>query len=100
MDDVSDIPETGCTVLTSDRTVSNYNGNIRKDFVQNGGKWYLYRTQSSYNSYDISSYNCINPSVLDSYAYYKPIFYGIGFALFVFVLALVIKTVKGFLYAI
>lgn len=100
-DDVSTIPSSGCSVLTSSDTISNYNGNIRKDFVQNGGKWYLYRTQiANYGNYDISSYTCIDVGTLNSYAVYQPFIYGLAFALFVFVLVFVIKTIKGFLYGI
>lgn len=100
-DDVSAIPTTGCSVLTSDTSLSNYNGNVRKDFVFNGGKWYLYRTQTSnFNDYDVSSYNCIDVSSLYSYSVYTPFLYGVGFLLFFFVLMLVFKTIKGFLHGI
>ena len=100
-DDVSSIPTSGCSVLSSTDTISNYNGNTRKDYVQNGGKWYLYRTQTSnYGDYDTSSYSCINVGDVNSYAVYEPFIYGLAFVLFVFVLAFVIKTIKGFLYGI
>lgn len=100
-DDVSSIPSDGCTVLTGTSSISNYNGRIRKDYVENGGKWYHYRTQTStYNDYDISSYTCIDVQQLNSYAVYQPFLYAVAFGLFLVVLALVIKTVKGFLYGI
>lgn len=100
-DDVSAIPSDGCSVLTSSDTLSNYNGRTRKDFVQNGGKWHLYRTQySTHNDYDVSNYNCISVGSINSYAVYQPFLYAVAFGLFLVVLALVIKTVKGFLYGI
>lgn len=100
-DDVSAIPSNGCNVLTSSDSISNYNGNTRKDFIQNGGKWYLYRTQTTnYGSYDTSNYSCIDVESINSYAVYQPFLYGLGFALFVFVLFFFIKTIKGLLYGI
>lgn len=100
-DDVSAIPSDGCSVLTSDTSLSNYNGRIRKDFVFNGGKWYLYRTQTStYNDYDISSYNCIDVSSLYSYQIFTPFVYGVAFLLFAVVVVLFFKTIKGFIHGI
>lgn len=100
MEDFSAIPQSGCSVLTSSDTISNYNANIRKDFVLNGGKWYLYRTQTAINNYDTSTYNCLNVTNLDSYAMYKPFLYGLGFLLAVCVIVLFFKTIKGFLHGI
>ena len=98
-DDVSDIPANGCVVLTGERSLTHYNGNTRKDFVFNGGKWYLYRTQvASYGNYDISSYTCIDRSVLNTNAVYEPFIYLTAFILAVCVIALFFKTIKGFIY--
>lgn len=100
-DDVSAIPTTGCNVLSSAGAISNYNGRVRKDYVQNGGVWYHYRTQTStYNDYDISGYNCISVESLNSYAIYEPFVYGLAFLLFIVAVVLVVKTVKGFLYGV
>ena len=98
-DDVSDIPLTGCSVITGNNTLSNYNSNVRKDFIFNGGKWYLYRTQTNYNNYDISSYNCINPTTISSYAIYKPLFYGVAFILFCVAVFCFFKIIGGLLHA-
>ena len=96
-DDVSAIPSSGCSVMSSSDYISNYNGNVKKDFVFNGGKWYLYRTQTaSYGSYDISSFNCINVSDLNSNAVYLPILHFISFFMVVvlgFVLFSIIRKV-------
>ena len=100
-DDVSAIPSSGCNVLSDSDYISNYNGNIRKDFVQVGGVWYLYRTQTTnYGSYDISNYNCINITDLNSYAIYTPFIYGLAFLLFLVVVFVFFKTIKGFLHVI
>ena len=100
-DDISAIPSTGCSVITGNSTLSNYNGRTRKDFVFNGGVWYLYRTQTSYNNdYDISGYNCIDISSLNSYQIYTPIIYAIGFGLFLTTIVLFFKTIKGFMHGI
>lgn len=100
-DDVSSIPLTGCNVLTGDRSISNYNGRNRIDFIFNGGKWYEYRHQTStYNDYDITPYNCIDVSDLNTYAVFTPIMYGIGFLLFACSIYLFFLTIKGFMYGI
>lgn len=100
-DDVVSIPTTGCSVLTGNSSLSNYNGRTRKDYIQNGGKWYLYRTQTStYSDYDITGYNCIDVSSLSSYEIYTPIIYSIGFGLFIFTIVLFYKTIKGFIHGI
>ena len=99
-DDVSDIPANGCVVLTSERSISHYNGNTRKDYIFNGGKWYLYRTQTtSYGNYDISSYNCIDRSVLNTNAVYEPFIQFTSFILVAIVIFLFFKLIRGFLYA-
>lgn len=95
-DDVSQIPLTGCSVLSSSDTISNYSGNTRKDYVQNGGVWYLYRTQtSSYGNYDTSSYNCIDTTTLNSYAVFTPFFYAVAFSLFLVVVFCFFKIIRG-----
>lgn len=100
-DDVSQIPLTGCNVLSSSDTISNYSGNTRKDFVQNGGIWYLYRTQiASYGNYDTSNYNCIDVSNINSYSVFAPIFYALAFCLFLVTVFVFFKTIKGFLHVI
>lgn len=100
-DDISSIPSTGCSVLTGEHSLSNYTGNTRKDFVFNGGKWYLYRTQqANYGDYDVSSYNCITISSLNSYAIYEPFVYSIAVVLFFATVILFYKTIKGFLHVI
>lgn len=88
-DDVSAIDSAWCNVLTSPTSLSSYSGNTRKDFVFNGGKWYLYRTQySNYNDYDTSNFSCLDVSNLNSNAVYEPIFHFIGFFVFCFWLVL------------
>lgn len=96
-DDVTAIPSTGCNVLTGNNSITNYTGNTRKDFVQNGGKWILYRTQSTINQYDTSSYNCIDLSILHSNAAFEPFFYLVAFSLFVAVVLLFRWSVRGIL---
>lgn len=99
MDDVSAISSSGCNVISSNNSISNYLGNTRKDYVKNGGTWYLYRTQhSNYGDYDTSSYNCIDITTLNSFPYMTPIYYMIGFCLCAFTLILFFKTIKGILY--
>ena len=98
-DDTSDIPSSGCSVLTGEHSISHYNGNKRKDFVQNGGKWYLYREQqANYGDYDISGYNCININDLNSYAIYQPFIYCLAVGLFIVSILLFFKTIKGLLH--
>lgn len=100
-DDVSAIPVNGCNVITATGSISNYNGNTRKDFVFNGSKWYPYRTQySTYGDYNISGYNCIDISTLNTNSAFEPIFYGLGFALCVLTVVVFFKTIKGFLNVI
>lgn len=94
-DDVSAIPTTGCSVITGNAALTNYTGNTRKDFIQNGGKWYLYRTQTSINNYDVSSYNCINVSDLHSNAVFEPLLYLVAFVLFISVVLLFRWSVRG-----
>lgn len=97
-DDVSAIPTTGCSVLSSSDTISNYNGNTRKDYVQVGGVWHLYRTQTTnYGSYDISSYSCINLDTINSYAIFQPFLYGLAFVLFLVVVVAFWKIIRGIL---
>lgn len=100
-DDVSAIPTTGCTVVTGNTSLSNYIGRTRKDYIFIGGTWYLYRTSTSnYSDYDISGFNCIQPSDLNSYAVYTPIIYGVAFFLFICSVWLFFTTIKGFMYGI
>lgn len=94
-DDVSAIPSTGCSVITANSSITNYNGNVRKDFVQNGGKWILYRTQTSPNQYDTSSFNCIDVSVLHSNAVFEPFLYLVGFVLFLTVILMFKWSIRG-----
>ena len=94
-DDISAIPSTGCSVLTGNSTISNYTNNTRKDFIQNGGKWYLYRTQTSINNYDVSSYNCLDLSNLHSNAVFEPLFYLVAFGLFIAAILLFRWSVRG-----
>lgn len=100
-DDVSIIPTTGCNVISDSDFISNYNGRIKKDYISVNGKWYLYRTSTSiYNDYDISPYNCIDVSTLNSNAVFVPFLYGLAFMLFAFVVVLFYKTIKGFIHGI
>lgn len=100
-DDVSAISSGGCNVLSSSDTISNYNNNTRKDYVFNGGKWILYRTQyTSYGSYDTSNFNCIDVTSLNSNAIFEPFIYGLGFLVFLVAIILFYKTIKGFLHVI
>lgn len=97
-DDVSAINSNWCNVISGEHSISSYSGNTRKDYVFNGGKWYLYRTQySNYGNYDISMYECSNLSDLNSNAQYVPFFYGMAFCLFVFVVLMVKWSIGGIL---
>lgn len=96
-DDVSEIDSSWCNVLTSSDTLVSYNGNRRIDYALNGGRWVKWRSQTSYNSYDISSYTCIDISTLRSNAQFEPIFYAIAFMLFITVVLLFKWSVRGIL---
>ena len=99
-DDISSIPSGGCSVLTSSDTLSWYSGNTRKDFSLNGGRWVLYRTvTANYGNYDISGYSCVDTSTLKSNAQFEPIYYGLAFGLFVFVLVF-LKWVFGGIFRV
>lgn len=98
-DDVTDIPSSGCSVLTSGTTLQWYSGNTRKDYSLNGGRWILYRTSTiNYGSYDITGFNCLDVSTLNSNAAFEPIFYGLAFGLFIFVLVLLKWVFGGFFH--
>lgn len=97
-DDVSAIPTSGCNVLTNTGSISNFNGNIRRDFVFNGGKWYLYRVQSSNFNYDTTPYSCLDVSTLSSHAELEPIIMFIPNILVIFVILAVFWVIKGLIY--
>jgi hypothetical protein len=97
-DDVSAIPTSGCNVLTNTGSISNYNGNTRRDYVFNGGKWYLYRSQSYQYSPDISAYSCIDVSTLSSNAELEPLIMFIPNLLVIFTILAVFWVIKGLIY--
>lgn len=98
-DDISSIPTGGCSVITSNSTISWYSGNTRKDFVVIGGKWYQYRTQiANYGNYDISSYSCTDITNLNSNAEFVPIYGIVAFFLFICSVILFVKSTRGIIY--
>lgn len=94
-DDVSAIPTTGCNVVSNSTTIYNYNSNIRKTYVQIGGKWFY--TQSSTYSSIPTGYQCIDISTINSKAEFYPIFIFLAFCLAVFVWIFVWKLIKPML---
>lgn len=99
-DDVSAIPVNGCNVLADYGVVVNYNGSVKKEFINNGGKWYLFKTESSvYGDYNIAPYNCINVSDLNTNAVFEPFLYFISFCLVICVI-LLLKWVWGGLFRV
>lgn len=99
-DDTSQIVTTGCSVLSASDTIDNYTGNIHRKYVFNGGRWLLSQTSSRTYDYDVSGYNCIDVSTLNSNAIFEPFIYGLGFCLFIVSVVLVFKSVKGLFYAV
>lgn len=99
-DDTSNIVTSGCSVLSSNDIIDNYTNNIHRKYVFNGGKWFLSQTTSRTYDYDVSSYNCIDVTTLNSNAIFEPFIYGLGFALFVVSVVLVFKSIKGMFYAV
>lgn len=97
-DDVSAIPTNGCSVLTGEKSLSNYIGNTRRDYIFNGGRWYAFRTQNSIQNYDVSAYNCVDIYSLSTNAIYEPFLYLTAFIVFIFSIYMFFKTIKGFLY--
>lgn len=97
-DDVSDISASACNVLSSPTAIVSYpDSRTRIDYTFVGGKWLRYRTQTSNYGYDISSYNCIDITELNSYAWIEPIYYMIAFFLFVASVLLFRWSVRGIL---
>lgn len=97
-DDTSNIVSGGCNVLTASGSLSNYNGRYKRDYTFNGGRWILYRTQtSSYNDYDISSYNCISLDDLRTNSIYEPFLMAVAFGLVVVTILLFKWSVRGIL---
>lgn len=82
-DDVSDIPSTGCNVISNSSTIYNYTSNTRKTFIQIGGKWF-YTQSSTYTSIP-TGYQCVDISSLNSKAEFYPIYILIALVLAVFV---------------
>lgn len=99
-DDVSSIPKNGCNVLNSDVRIYNYNGNVRREYIQIGGKWFHNSTQTAYNPYDVSQYACIDVSDLNSNAVFEPILYWCSFGLFLVAVGLFFYVLKRAFYAI
>lgn len=96
-DDVTQI-NTGsgwCNVLTSPDTIIGYNGRNRRQYVFNGGKWYLWSSNTATNNYDISNYTCIDVSQLNSYALYEPFMMAIPAVMVLVSLMLVFWAIKG-----
>ncbi len=97
-DDTSNIPTTGCNVLSNSETLYNYSNGVRKTFRQVGGKW----LQTEHNNYQTlpSQYDCISVNELRSFAVYEPILYFISFALFIVAVYLFFYCVRKLVYAI
>lgn len=86
LDDVSDIPTSGCTVINSPTVIYNYSNNIRRTYTQIGGKW-LYTAQATYTTIPNNSV-CVDLSdySLSSYNYFYPIYMFMALAVALFVL--------------
>lgn len=94
-DDVSVIPSSGCNVISNSSTIYNYSSNVRKTYIQIGGKWYY--TQSS-DYYSIpSGYQCVDVSSINSKAEFYPVYVLIAFILAVFVWWFVWRLVRPLL---
>lgn len=76
MDDVSEIPSTGCNTLYSNSILYNYSNGIRKTYINVGGKWYFTASSNYYNIPD--SVNCIDVSDLSTNSSMVPVFYFIA----------------------
>lgn len=88
MTDNFDQLETGasCYVLNNATTIYSYKNNIRKTYIQVGGKWY-YTTQSNYNTIPNGAvcFSYSDITKLNSNAVYEPFLIGLSFCLAVFV---------------
>lgn len=71
-DDKTAIPTTGCNVLVAHDQINNYQGNNRRTYIYNGGRWYLQSTSTM--SAQPSGYNCINIEDINSVAVYEPFY--------------------------
>lgn len=94
-DDVSAIPNTGCNVINSSTVIYNYSSNVRKTYIQVGGRWY-YTSQSSYTNIPTGA-QCVDISSVNSNAVFYPIFIFIAFVLAVFVWWVVWRFIRPFL---
>lgn len=96
-DDVSQITTGGgwCNVLTSSESIIGYNGRNRRQYSFNGGRWYLWSSNTATNNYDISNYTCIDVSQLNSYAVYEPFMAAIPALMVGASLMLVFWAIKG-----
>lgn len=86
LDDVSDIPTTGCTTINSQTVIYNYSNNIRRTYTQIGGKW-VYTAQTTYTSLPNNSV-CVDLSdyALSSYGYFYPFYMFMALCVALFVL--------------
>lgn len=98
-DDASDIVSTGCSVLSSPGVITNYTSNIRRQYIFNGGKWYLYTTSRTTNPYDTSGYNCLNVNTLNSNAQFEPLYLMCGLGLLIFLIVLCKYVLGGVIRA-
>lgn len=97
-DDISEIPTSGCNVLSNSQTLYNYHSGVRRTFRQVGGKW----IQTEHSNYQTLSpqYDCIDITKLSSNAVYEPILYFISLALFLIAVYLFFYCVRKLVYAI
>lgn len=101
-DDVSQVSSGAgwCNVLTSERSIIGYNGRNRRQYVFNGGKWYLWSSNTATSNYDTSNYTCLDVSQLNSYAVYEPFMMALPALLVLFSLVLVFWAIKGVFRAV
>lgn len=91
-DDISEIPATGCNILSSPTTINNYSNGVRKTFYQLGGKW-IYASQQQYTNLPNNAV-CVDVSVFNSNSAFEPVYYGISFLLLVCVIYLWYSVIR------
>lgn len=86
LDDVSEIPTSGCTTINSKTVIYNYSNNIRRTYTEVGGKW-VYTAQATYTSLP-NNVVCVDLSeyALSSYAYMQPVYMFIALSVALFVI--------------
>lgn len=85
-DDVSAIPNSGCTTINSSTVIYNYSNNVRRTYTQVGGKWY-YTAQQSYTNIPTAAV-CVSLSdyALSSKAEFEPFYMFMSMIIALFVI--------------